>query len=130
MQLRVAERTRHRVPNTRLADIEGGLGIAGSQQAAWNVFIETFLAVQALLDSVDRQGAVKLAERAPSLPDLLRVQKAHLAAQLEASRLLNAITESLYRTLNERQRTRADRLLLPLFHKLALSNGVQHRLPR
>lgn len=128
MQLRVEQRTRHRAPNARLADIESGLGISGSQQAAWDVFAETFLTVEDLLDRVDRQGACKLAERAPSLPDLLRVQKARLAAQLEATKLLKAITESLYRNLNERQRARADRLLLPLCRELGLSNVAPDRL--
>ena len=129
MQLHVEDKRRSRMPDRRLVDIKSGLGIAGRQLAAWNVFVETFVTVQDMLDDVEREGASKLSDHAPSLLDLLRVQKARLATQLEATRLLNAITESLYHSLSERQRVRADRLLPLLCNELGLSAGVPHRRP-
>lgn len=129
MQLSLEVRSRRRAPSLRLAEIKSGLGVAGNQHVAWDVFVETFVTVQDMLDGVDQESAARLSDRAPSLPEFLRVQKVRLVAQLEATRLLNAMIDSLYHSLTQCQRTRADRLLPPLCSELGLSNGAPHRAP-
>ena len=67
-------------------------------------------------------------DHAPSLPTVLRVDTKRLSAQLEATRLLTAITANLYRSLNPQQRKRADRLLSPLLRELRNADVAAHRL--
>lgn len=122
MQLHVSENTELCTPHSRLTEIECELGIAGFQQAAWDVFVETFTTVQDSLGRVTRASAHRFAERAPSLPEMLRAKRSRLAAELEAARMLEAIADSLYRTLTPRQRIHADRLLLPVCRELIWSN--------
>lgn len=99
---------------SRLLELEDELGIMGFQKAAWQVFVEALETVAKTLETIDADCAQSIHDRAPSLPLVLGIQTQRLTARLQANRLLKAITDSLYRSLNPRQRERADRLLAPI----------------
>jgi hypothetical protein len=110
----------------RIADLECDLGIAGYQQAAWDVFVETLVAVQETINSIDGIDQRLGGDRPPSLPKLLRQRKVRLATELEIASTLKASTEGFYRCLTARQRVRADRLLAPLLGGLTGSIVAGH----
>jgi LTXXQ motif family protein len=114
------------VVRPRLAQIEGDLALAGTQVAAWQVFVETYATIMHTLETINSEIAPLYADHRPPVTTSLDVQVRILSARLRATRLLKAITESLYQSLNQRQRESADRLLPTVYDGLALPRPSTH----
>jgi plasmid stabilization system protein ParE len=102
----------------RWADLELDLGISDPQRSAWQTFAETFIAAMTLLRDLDHKAAQQFAERPPSFPGCLELELSRLTAHIDASRMLQAVSRSLYCLFTPRQRERADRLLARLCGQL------------
>jgi hypothetical protein len=110
----------------RLAQIEGDLALAGAQVAAWQVFVETYATIVHTLETINSEVVALYADHRPPVTTSLDVQVRILSARLRATRLLKAITESLFQSLNQRQRDSADRLLPTVYEGLALPIPSTH----
>jgi LTXXQ motif family protein len=114
------------VVHPRLAEIETDLALTGPQVAAWQVFVETYLAIMRTLETINSEVAALCADHRPPLTTALDVKVRVLSARLRATQLLKAITDSFYQSLNQRQRESADRLLPTVCDGLALPTPSMH----
>jgi len=111
LQLQSSEGALLAAPRTRLLELGSELAIAGFQNAAWQVFIETFETIAQALENAGPDGALHILDCAPSLPQSLRARSCRLAEELEATWQLKAAVENRYRRLTPWQREHANRML-------------------
>jgi LTXXQ motif family protein len=114
------------VVRPRLVQIEGDLALADTQVAAWQVFVETYATIMHTLETINSEVAALYADHSPPVTTSLDVQVRILSARLKAARLLKAITESLFQSLNQRQRESADRLLPTVCDGIGNANPSMH----
>jgi LTXXQ motif family protein len=118
MQLCLGHATPQRAALPQLEALESDLGITSYQKGAWDFFVRTLEAIADALSVVEREMARDAEDHTPSLPLALRHRAGRLAAELEATQVLQRATERLYRMLTPQQRTRADRMFPRLSHAL------------
>src|SRR5688572_5295585 len=90
------------------------LGFTGRQWDAWATFVAAWQRAYSDRDDIRALIRARCSDRAPSLPDMLRMQTQMHVVDLDATQRLERATRDLYEQLSSRQQDCADRLLSPL----------------
>jgi hypothetical protein len=105
--------TQGRRLNTRtdIGVLAAELDLAPEQQPVWRDFVEIWLRAEHDRQKIDGIVQSKQRERAPGLPDALRMEAQSLIVRLDSAQRLEEAARNLYKHLSPRQKSRADRLL-------------------
>ena len=102
-----------RLSSPDLTELAIDLDLSHDQLPAWNVFVDAWQRAVSDLEMMEDIVRSRRSERAPNLPDLLKMQVQLHTVGLDAVQRVKTAVRELYGLLSLRQRGRADRLLSP-----------------
>jgi LTXXQ motif family protein len=92
----------------RIAFLKAELAVTDAQEPQWNAFAD---ALRAQAKTMQSKHAAMMDQRSSAWPDRLAVQELVLSDRLAALKAIEGPVKSLYATLSEQQRQKADELM-------------------